>query len=187
MKGVIRIKTKCAQCMHLGIKLINMPAMFADSVKQILDPILGQYNNTACVGNTAASDMCNITAVIGTSVCDSFNLKGTAIGMTAANLPDAGMEMSVVIRSCGVLMSDTPKCTPILDLVEAKQKENFLSQLSQWSAQFKTVKYNGYHCQSVNGSTWPNIDDFDKESSGNSLGLASNLIMTCLVILRFYE
>ncbi|KAH3865107.1 hypothetical protein DPMN_028146 [Dreissena polymorpha] len=142
------------------MKLINMPAMAADSVNQILGPILGQYNNTACVGNTAASKMCHITAIIGTSVCDSSNLKIIAIGMTAANLPDAGMEMSGVIRSCGVLMSgDTLKCTPIIDLVQAEQKANFLSQLSLLSAQYKKVTYNGHHCQSVDGSTWPTITD----------------------------
>ncbi|KAH3865071.1 hypothetical protein DPMN_028110 [Dreissena polymorpha] len=68
--------------MHLGVKLINMSAMAADSVNQILGPFLGQYNNTACVGKTAASEMCPISAV-----CDNINVKVTAIGMTAANLP----------------------------------------------------------------------------------------------------
>ncbi|KAH3869295.1 hypothetical protein DPMN_032458 [Dreissena polymorpha] len=151
----------------------------------MLDSILGGQNNTACLGNTAASQMCNFTVVNGTIVCDRNNIKVTAIGMTAANLPDAVMEMSVVTRGCIVLMGDTPKCTPILDLVEAEQKATFLSPLSSLSAQFKTVQYNGHHCQSVDGSTWPNIND--KGSSGNSLGLASNLMMTCLLILRFYE
>ncbi|KAH3865069.1 hypothetical protein DPMN_028108 [Dreissena polymorpha] len=194
------------------MKLINMPAMIADRVNQIVVPILGKYNNTACVGNTAASDMCPITAKIGTSFCDSFNVNMTAIGMTAANLPDAGMEIYVVM-SCGVLMSgDTPNCTPILDLVEVGQRADVLSKLSLLSAQYKTNTYNGLFCQSVNGFMLPIITDtatmaplptvsrvtvsntegsdkhtFDKGNSGNNLGLASNLIMTCLVILRFYE
>ncbi|KAH3865104.1 uncharacterized protein LOC127867002 [Dreissena polymorpha] len=189
--GPLSDRLECPQCMHLGWKLINMPAMIADSVNQILEPILDQYSNTACEGNTAASEMCPITAVIGTSVCDSFNVKITAIGMTDANLPDSGMEVSVVIRSCGVLMSgDTPKCTPILDLVEAEQKANFLSQLSALSAQYKTVTYNGHHCQSVDGSSWPNITNsstIDEGNAGNSVDLASYLIIMCLVIRRLYE
>ncbi|XP_052263877.1 uncharacterized protein LOC127866999 isoform X2 [Dreissena polymorpha] len=212
--GPLSGRLECPQCMHLGMKLINMPAMIGDRVNQILEPILSQYNNTACVGNKAASDMCPITAMIGTSVCDSFNVNITAIGMTAANLPDAGMEISVVMRSCGVLMSgDTPKCTPILDLVEAGQRADVLFKLSLLSAQYKTVTYNGLFCQSVNGFIpTPIITDtatmaplptvsrvtvsntegsdkhtFDKGNSGNNLGLASNLIMRCLVILRFYE
>ena len=85
-------------------------------------------------------------------------------------------------------------------------------KLSLLSAQYKTVTYNGHHCQSVDGSTWPIITDsstmapvptvskvsvsntqdsdkytFDKSNSGNRLGLARNLIMMGLVILRFYE
>lgn len=112
------------------------------------------------------------------------------------SISDAGMEVSVLIRSCGILKNgDTPKCTAILDLVEAEQKADILSQLSQLSSQYKTVTYNGHHCQSADGSVWPLVNNtldsgkhtFDKGNSGNSLGLARNLMVLCLVMLRFYE
>lgn len=112
------------------------------------------------------------------------------------------------------MSGDTPKCTAILDVVEAEQRADVLSELSQFSAQFTTVIYNGHHCQSADGSAWLMVTDsatmaslptisrvtmsntldsgkhaVDKGNSGNSLGLgiANNLIVLCLMMLRFYE
>ncbi|KAH3770417.1 hypothetical protein DPMN_171704 [Dreissena polymorpha] len=76
--------------------------------------------------------------------------------MTAADLPEAGMEISVVSRGCGIHNGvETPKCTPILDIVGAGQNVAILSQLSQYSAMFQNVTYNGQWCQSANGSVMP--------------------------------
>ncbi|XP_052819278.1 uncharacterized protein LOC128245100 [Mya arenaria] len=173
---------ECSSCMHIGFEYINMP----DNIESMLNDMMSSLDylrSESCASNTAPTETCAVAAQGSKDTCTSFTFSMTCMGFTAANLPDTGMRILIVVRGCSASLEDTEdNCRKIDTLLDAESQAEFIQSLESLTTTFDSVEYNGDLCTSSTG-IFPTtaaaiIKTTTKPTSGSSITDASTITTT---------